>query len=142
MRSLIIIIILGISLLAAGCATKAGTGTAVGGAAGGAIGYAIGGTGGMLIGALAGGALGYGVGKSLDEEDRRRAAYALEQNQMMQWQNERTGRAYRIEPTQTTHRSGRECRDYRLVADVEGRPDEITGTACRRPDGTWEAVGG
>jgi surface antigen len=35
---------------------------------------------------------------------------------------------------------GRECRDFRLLAEIEGQPDEVTGTACRRPDGTWEAI--
>jgi surface antigen len=140
MRSLILILILGCSLATAGCATKAGTGTAVGAGAGGLIGGALGGTTGALVGVIAGGALGYGVGQHMDNEDRRRAAYALEQNQQAQWRNEQTGAQYTFVPEGTVYSQGRQCRRYRIVADVEGRPDNVEGTACRNPDGTWESI--
>jgi len=140
MRSLILIMILGCSVAATGCATKAGTGTAVGAGAGGVIGYALGGTTGLLIGGIAGGALGYATGKSMDNEDRRRAAYALETNREMEWRNESTGRDYRVVPTGTSYRNGRECRNFEMLAHVDGRPDTVTGTACRRSDGSWESM--
>jgi len=129
------------SALTAGCATKSGTGTAVGAGAGGLAGYAIGGTTGLVIGGLLGGALGYSVGHEMDKDDERRAAEALEYNRQMEWRNSH-GTHYRIVPTQTSYREGRECRDYRLLAEVDGQPDEVTGTACRRSDGSWEQISG
>jgi hypothetical protein len=37
---------------------------------------------------------------------------------------------------------GRECRDFRVLADLEGEADQVEGTACRRPDGRWEMISG
>jgi surface antigen len=142
LASKLLIVTLGVSLSAGACATKSATGTAVGGVSGGALGYALGGTTGLVIGGLVGGVVGHAVGAKMEEDDRRRAAIALEQNRMMQWENQRTGEDYRIEPRGTRYIEGRECRDFRLLADIEGTPDEITGTACRRPDGTWQTLSG
>lgn len=138
--SKLLIVTLGVSLSATSCATKSQTGGAVGAGAGGALGYAVGGTGGMLLGAAVGGLFGYGAGRAMEEEDRRRAAIALEQNRIMEWENAQTGREYRMEPQGARRVEGRECRDFRLLADVEGKAESITGTACRRPDGSWEAI--
>ena len=121
-----------------GCATHQDTGTAVGGAAGGALGYAVGGVPGLVIGGIAGGAAGNVIGRKMDDEDRRRAAYAIQRNQEMEWQNARTGRRYEVVPTQTTYEQGRECRNFQMTTYVDGRPDEVNGVACRRPDGRWE----
>ena len=128
--------------LTASCATKRGTGTGVGAVAGGAIGQAVGGTTGLILGAAAGGALGYTVGNAMEEEDRRRAAYALETNRPVSWRNPETGYDYRVEPLETRYERGRECREFRMLAEVEGQPDEVRGTACRAPDGSWETISG
>jgi surface antigen len=138
MQSLIAVTLVA-SLASAGCATKAGTGTAVGAGVGGLAGYALGGTTGLIIGGALGGALGFAVGREMDEEDRRRAAYALEQNRYMEWHNDQ-GVHYQITPQRTTYRDGRECREFTMNADIEGRPEHVNGVACRRPDGTWEAI--
>jgi surface antigen len=141
MRSLIaIVLLIVLSLAGASCATKTGTGTAVGGAAGGALGYAIGGWPGLLIGGIAGGAVGNVVGQEMDKEDRRRAAYALEQNRRMEWENAQTGARYEVVPTQTSRLEGRECRNFQMTSYIDGRPEEITGVACRRSDGSWEMM--
>jgi surface antigen len=142
LASKLLIVTIGVSLSAGACATKSATGTAVGGVTGGALGYAVGGTTGLVIGGLLGGFVGHAAGAQMEAEDRRRAALALEQNRMMQWENQQSGADYRIEPQGTRYIQGRECRDFRLLADIEGKPDEITGTACRRPDGTWETLSG
>jgi surface antigen len=142
MRSSLMTVVLGATLLTTACATKSGTGTAVGGAAGGVLGYAVGGTTGLLIGAAAGGLFGYGAGKAMEEEDRRRAAIALEQNRAASWRNPETGYEYRVEPTDTRYLEGRECRDFRVLADVEGSPEQLSGTACRQPDGSWQMLSG
>lgn len=142
MRSHLVIPIIGLLALDMGCATKRGTGTAVGAGAGALVGGAVGGDTGMLIGAIVGGAGGYAVGAEMEEQDRRRAWMALERNRAMEWSNPDTGAQYRMQPTGTRYISGRECREFRMMAEVDGRPDELTGTACRRPDGTWETISG
>lgn len=140
MRSnLILVALIGSSL--AGCATPSQTGTAVGAGTGAAIGGIAGGGKGMLFGAAVGGLLGYAGGRAVEEEDRRRAAIALEQNREMQWRNSQ-GAEYRVVPGPTHYYSGRECRDFRMFAEIDGRPQEVTGTACRRPDGSWETLSG
>lgn len=142
MRSHLVILIIALLAVDVGCATKRGTGTAVGAGAGALVGGAIGGDTGMLIGALVGGAGGYAVGAEMEEQDRQRAWMALERNRPMEWRNPDTGAQYRIEPTDTRYMSGRECRDFRMMAEIDGRPDQLTGTACRRADGTWETISG
>ena len=37
-------------------------------------------------------------------------------------------------------REGRICRDYRTAATIEGRQQQLYGTACREPDGSWQRV--
>jgi surface antigen len=140
MRSSSVALILGFAISTSACATKSGTGAATGAIAGGAIGGLVGGEVGLLIGAAAGGALGYTLGRAMEEEDRRRMAYALEANQPAAWRNPQTGYEYRVEPMDTRYEAGRPCREFRVLAEVEGRPDQITGTACRTPDGRWETI--
>ncbi|HEY5924128.1 MAG TPA: glycine zipper domain-containing protein [Kofleriaceae bacterium] len=123
----------------ASCATKSGTGTAVGAGIGGAAGYALGGTTGLIIGGALGGALGYSVGREMDEEDRRRAAYALEQNRYMEWRTD-DGDMYRMQPRRTSYMDGRECREFTMHADIDGQPEHVNGVACRRSDGSWETI--
>lgn len=141
MRSNLITLALGASLLAGACATPSQTGTAVGAGTGAAVGGIAGGTGGMLFGAAVGGILGYAGGRAVEEEDRRRAAVAIEQNREMEWRNSQ-GAQYRVVPGRTHYYSGRECRDFRMMAEIDGRPDQVSGTACRRPDGSWETISG
>ena len=33
------------------------------------------------------------------------------------------------------------CRQYTHTVYIDGRPQTMRGTACRNPDGTWQAVG-
>jgi surface antigen len=142
MRSTLIITILGASLMASACATKGETGMATGAVGGGVLGGAIGGSTGALIGAALGGAVGYGVGHSMDMEDQRRMAYALEANRQAQWRAQ-DGTAYQMQPTGTFYTNdGRECRRFTMMAEVEGRgPERMTGTACRQPNGSWDMQG-
>ncbi len=140
-KSLALVLVVLLSLLGA-CATKSGTGTAVGAGGGAIVGGALGGSTGALIGAAIGGIGGYAVGRQMEIEDQRRVAIALEQNRAMAWENPETGRAYRVQPTRTVYERGRECREFRMVGDVNGRPDEVFGTACRAPDGSWQMVSG
>lgn len=141
MSSKITALVLSTSLLAgAGCATPSGTGAAAGATGGGLIGGIVGGTSGALIGVGLGALLGYGAGRYVEEQDRRRVAAALEANQPAYWTNPNTGYTYRVEPTGTVMERGRPCRNFRMFAEVDGRPQEVNGTACRTPDGSWEIL--
>jgi surface antigen len=39
---------------------------------------------------------------------------------------------------QSTASTGQTCREYRTTAAIDGKPQEIHGTACLQPDGTWQ----
>ena len=127
----------------ASCATKSGTGAAVGATGGGIIGAALGGGTGLLVGAAVGGLLGYTTGRAMEEEDRRQVAYALEADRAARWTNAETGHTYYVQPTGTVVEGSRPCRQFRLVTDQSGHDrNEVYGTACQRPDGTWELQSG
>jgi surface antigen len=140
MMTKLIAIVFGASLIAgAGCATESGTGAAVGAGAGGIIGTAAGGAGWGIFGAAVGGLLGYGVGHQVEVENERRMAAALEANQPTTWAPEQ-GRVYTVQPQPIYYAQGRQCREFRLLAESDGRPRHVYGTACRAPDGRWEVV--
>lgn len=133
--------VVGGSLIAAtGCATKRETGTVAGAVGGAAVGGLVGGRTGALVGAALGGITGYAAGRAMEEQDERRVAYALEANRPVQWTNPHTGYEYQVEPTRTVLQEGRECRQFRMLAEVDGNPEELYGTACRQPDGAWEVL--
>ena len=138
MQPKLISLVLGASLIA--CATPSGQGAGAGAVGGGLIGLAAGGGTGMVVGAALGSLFGYGVGKSIEERDRREAAYAFEQNRRITWQNPDTGYSYVVVPTGTIYQGGEQCRQFTMTADTGQQPQEVTGTACRQPDGTWAIV--
>jgi surface antigen len=146
MKAPIISLALAIAVaLTAGCASRqqagAVTGAGVGAAAGGAVtGDAVG----MLLGAVVGAAIGSEIGRELDEYDRRQAALILERNRSYEtshWRNPDTGRDYRVTPEETFYRAeDQPCREFRMEAEVDGQWEDVYGTACRQPDGSWEVV--
>jgi surface antigen len=123
-------------------------GQVVGGALGAAVGSQIGKGDGQLIatgaGALIGVLLGGEIGRSLDEQDRACIGRTLETvptGQTVAWRNPDTGADVRTTPRRTYQTSsGRYCREYTTRASVGGRQQQIYGTACRQPDGSWEIV--
>lgn len=36
--------------------------------------------------------------------------------------------------------AGQECREYRSMSTIDGRPQETFGTACLQPDGRWRII--
>lgn len=139
------IAVLAIGLALASCATKQQTGGVAGATLGGAAGYGISGGSfiGTLIGAGVGAAIGQEIGRQMDAADRRRFAYALETQPTgdpYRWQNPDTGYRYTVEPQRTYYGPSGPCREYVMIAYVDGRPEEVRGTACRQQDGTWQAA--
>ncbi|MES2934971.1 MAG: RT0821/Lpp0805 family surface protein [Pseudomonadota bacterium] len=134
----------------AGCSsppTQEQTGMVVGGALGGILGSQVGsGTGSTVAavaGTLLGAAIGGSVGRSMDQNDRIQVSQALETGQTgtpTHWRNPDTGNQYRVVPTRTYEKSGTPCREYIVNGVVGGKPEEITGTACRQADGSWRAT--
>ena len=120
---------------------------AVGGAVlGGLIGGLAGGTKYAVIGAAAGALLGGVIGKQLDERDkqmaREAAQRAFESNssgRASTWSNPDSGHSGSVTPTRTYQlANGQYCREYQQTVQIGGEEHEAYGTACRRPDGTWQ----
>jgi surface antigen len=138
------------SLSLVGCAdmTKQDVGTVTGGVAGGLLGSQFGGGSGKLLavgaGALAGAFIGGAIGKNMDETDKLKMNQTLESNSVGQpayWQNQKTGTNYTVVPTRNVTVDGNQyCREYRSTANVAGKNQQVYGTACRQPDGSWKVV--
>jgi surface antigen len=144
-----------VAALVAGCSgegpNKADTGLAVGAIAGGILGNQVGkGTGRIAataIGAVIGGIVGSEIGRSMDQQDRMLAQQAefdaLERGQSgvaKQWRNPDNGRYGEVVPSRPYKRGTADCRDYTHKVYIDGRPQAMSGTACRNPDGTWTNV--
>jgi surface antigen len=120
------------------------TGGVLGGVAGSKVGEGKGRTAATIVGAIAGAAIGGSIGRAMDERDRDRTATALETGRVGEpttWRNPDTGNQYRVVPTRTYTQSGQPCRDYTMDVVIDGRPEQVQGTACRREDGNWHVVG-
>jgi len=62
-------------------------------------------------------------------------------NQTTVWQNPDTGSAGDITPVVTYQNDqGEYCREYQQTVTIGGEQQQVYGTACRMPDGTWEVV--
>lgn len=126
--------------------------TTLGAVAGGVIGASFGsGSGriaGAAVGAAVGGIVGNAIGRDMDEGDRREARNAFitasrtHVGETVYWSNVRTGNWGTYRPLRDGHRryDGMYCREFESRANVNGRVDRVYGTACRRPNGTWEAI--
>lgn len=138
-------------LLLCGCANyqsqQEQTGVVIGGVLGGALGSQIGAghgrTAAIILGSLAGAAVGGAIGHSMSESDKRNTAQSLENVRTgvpTTWRNPDTGNRYVMVPTRTYDSAGAPCRDYTVDAVIAGRQERVFGTACRQPDGSWQAV--
>jgi len=123
-------------------------GTVTGGVAGGLLGSTIGQGSGRILaiaaGTLAGAYIGGAVGKNMDDTDRLKMNQALDRNQVNEptyWHNDHSDANYQVVPTRNVTIEGNQyCREYRTIARINGRKQTMYGTACRQPDGSWQAV--
>lgn len=144
-----------LSLSACNTFQNAGTKQTIGGlggaVAGGVLGSQIGGGSGRLIatgaGVLLGGLLGSEIGSSLDNADKAYAmqaqnrAYAAPVGERITWNNPESGNSGMITPVRDGYASsGRYCREYQQEINVGGKRESAYGTACQKPDGSWEIV--
>jgi surface antigen len=145
------------ALLLSGCesmqnAPKQTGGTVLGGVVGGVLGSQIGGgkgrTAAIIGGTLLGALLGSEVGKSLDRADKtymekaETQAHSAPVGQTIAWNNPESGNKGTVTPTRDGRdsKTGAYCREYKSTIDVGGRQEDVIGTACQQPDGTWKVV--
>jgi surface antigen len=123
-------------------------GSALGAAAGGLLGSQFGKGGGNTVmtitGVLAGALAGGYVGRQMDPVDQACIGRSLENtptHQTVAWKNPDTNSSYWVTPTKTFQEpDGTPCREYVTAAVIGGQREQVTGTACRQPDGSWKIV--
>lgn len=138
------------SLALTGCNTNnERAGQVIGGIAGGVLGSRFGEGSGkiaaVVAGTLLGAYLGGELGAQMDENDRYRTQHALETNRTNQgssWQNPDSGYSYTVTPTSTYETASGPCREYVTQAYIDGKAEEVRGTACRDAEGNWRASDG
>jgi len=145
-----VVLALASSLSLYGCASmdRGDQGEIIGGVVGGVLGSQIGDgsgqTAAIIIGTMAGSMIGRQIGDNMDQTDRLNTAVALRDartGQQTTWVNPDNGTRYTVTPTRTFEERGGPCREFRVDAELGGRPDQINGTACLQPDGSWLIVG-
>jgi len=129
-----------------GLVSKELGGALIGGATGGLIGSQFGKGSGHIAATAAGVALGAlvgsSIGRGMDEADQHCVGRTLEyapDNRAVRWQDP-DGARYSVVPVRTWEQDGRYCREYRTTSTVDGRRQQVVGTACRQPDGAWAIV--
>jgi surface antigen len=99
---------------------------------------------GGLIGAVLGALVGGNIGRGMDRTDQAATAQVLETSptgNTVTWRNASTGASYEVTPVRTYQESGnRVCRDFTSWAVIDGYEEQLHGTACRLPDGSWKRV--
>ncbi len=136
---------LAFTVLTAGCATQEQSGTLIGASTGALFGSAVshGSPGGTIAGALVGSFIGNRIGKSMDDEDRRRAyeaqTAAFERGDRADWRNPNGHYGY-IEPRPVYYYRDMRCREFSQTVFINGHPETMVGRACRYPDGSWREV--
>ncbi len=135
-------------LLLGGCANNRGqqeqAGMVLGGVLGGVLGSQVGDgrgrTAAIIAGTMVGASVGSAIGRSMDDVDRMKTAQTLETVRTgvpSRWQNPDSGVSYRVVPTNTYEAATGPCREYTIDAEIDGRFENVSGTACRRSDGSW-----
>ncbi len=128
-----------------------GTGAALGAAAGGTAGAILGATsshgrgqwgataGGAILGLLLGGTIGHAV-DALDQDCAATAVAYGPVGQPVGWASPSYGTQYQVTPVRQYAASGTTCREYVANAAIDGRWQQVHGTACAQPDGSWRVV--
>lgn len=126
------------------CQSRA-VGQVLGGIVGGALGNQIGKGSGRAVatigGAVAGILIGGNIGSRIDANDQACIGEVLEfapAGRRVQWQGGPS--QYAVVPGQFTQQGPHHCRPYTFEQKTSAGWQRMQGTACRRPDGVWQAV--
>lgn len=117
-------------------------GGATGGIAGTRIGKGSGRTAATIGGAVIGVLVGSAIGRSMDQADQYCVSRVLEyapDRASVHWYGD-GGTPLGVMPVGTFEHEGRYCREYQTTARIGGRTEQMYGTACRMPDGSWQIV--
>jgi surface antigen len=119
-------------------------GGVIGGAAGSQIGHGDSKTVATIAGTVIGVLVGQSIGRHMDRIDQNCTGQTLEyapDHVPVSWTDPDTGNAYRVTPVRTYPAAGSGyCREYQMDALIGGRRQQIYGTACRQPDGSWQRM--
>lgn len=153
MRFLNILAVFVLAAALAGCQTTRGQkqtfATVFGAVLGGVVGSQFGSGTGKLVatgaGVFLGGLLGSEIGRAMDESDRMKVAKANRRariapiDETITWNNPSTGYSGSVTPVREgTSTSGQYCREFQQTVSIGGRTERAYGTACRKPDGSWQ----
>ena len=131
---------------------KEGLGTLGGAILGGVAGAHVGKGKGQLVatglGALLGAAVGSQIGKSLDRADRlyleqttQRTLESKPSGHVEEWNNPDSGNYGTIQAEPAfQNNAGEYCREFQQTVTIGNEQHDAYGTACRKPDGSWEIV--
>lgn len=118
----------------------------LGGLGGSQIGSGSGRTAAIVGGIAAGAVIGGSIGGSMEAGDQARVQNTLERGRTGEtviWNNADTGNRYEMTPTRTYRTADRRnCREYTSWVFLGGYEEQVTGTACRMPDGSWQRQSG
>jgi surface antigen len=134
--------------IAQGTCNRKLLGQVLGGAAGAAIGSQIGQGNGKTLAMVGGGILGVivggNIGQSMDRVDQGCVGQILEHapdHQTIAWTDPNNGGQYQVIPEKPYKtRDGRYCRTYLTNAVIDGYNRQVSGTACRQPNGIWQTA--
>lgn len=155
MKKIIATGLIGTMLTLGACAQNQGPketgGTILGGIGGALLGSMVGkGSGQMAaiaVGTLAGAMIGQNIGQSLDRADRaaidraEHRATTADLGETITWNNPESGNRGTVTPVRDGRDSkDRYCREFRQTIEIGGKLEEGYGTACRRPDGSWQIM--
>ncbi len=141
-----VVLLISTGFVISGCATKGKTGAGLGALAGAVIGSQFGPSEdraqSAIIGAALGAILGYAIGNEMDKKDQEQLSQVYESgrsNATTSWVNPDTGNEFNVTPKPAyTSQGGRPCREARIDATINGKPESVATTACRTQDGMWE----
>ncbi len=142
----IVALVLILGLLTSSCATKTESGAGIGALAGAAIGSQFGPADrrleGAILGAFVGAVMGSLIGHEMDRQDYEQLSQVYESGRSdvpTSWVNPDTGNKFKVTPKAAyKRRRGKPCREARIDAVINGKPETVVTTACRARDGMWE----
>jgi surface antigen len=117
-------------------------GGVLGGVAGSRVGDGKGKTVATITGTVIGILVGQSIGRYMDETDQYCTGQTLEyapDKASVSWRDPDTGSVYQVTPVRTYQSAAESyCREYLADALIGGRRQQVYGTACRQPDGSWQ----
>ncbi len=119
-------------------------GGATGAALGSSVGKGNGRTAAIVAGGIIGAIVGGNIGQSMDRVDQGCVGQVLEHasdGRRVAWTDPNGGARYQITPDRPyQNQQGQYCRKYLTDAVIDGRNQQVSGLACRQPNGAWQMV--